>query len=187
MENTERLISIIKKQDFIMKILHVARDLNIPNWYLGAGTIRNTIWDILSFGKIVHRPTDIDIPFFDANNTNTDYEKNFETLAQAIIPEYAKWEIKNNARSINGRPPQTSVENAISLWPETATTVSIRLLPDNSIKIFYAETGLDDLFNMIVRPTKNAEKEVFEKRYNEKRWLEQWPNLRIVEIIENVF
>ena len=42
-----KLKKIIRKDFFIMDILKTVRTLNLPDWYIAAGVIRNTVWDVL--------------------------------------------------------------------------------------------------------------------------------------------
>lgn len=48
-----------------------------------------------------------------------------------------------------------------------------------------APLGLDDLFNLVVRPTAKFQadkRQVYLNRLRSKNWLETWPNLKIVPI-----
>jgi hypothetical protein len=57
-------------------------------------------------------------------------------------------------------------------WPETATAVAVRLGKDDVIEVA-APFGLDDLFNLVVRPTAGFEvekKAVYLDRIRSKNW-----------------
>ncbi len=45
-----------------------------------------------------------------------------------------------------------------------------------------APHGIDDLVNLIVRPTpsRKGDLSIFYKRIESKKWLEKWPKLRVV-------
>jgi hypothetical protein len=82
----------------------------------------------------------------------------------------------------NGDAPYQSATDAMKYWPETATAVAARCNAAGNIEIS-APFGLDDMFEGVIRPTPRfmAEKRaIFDLRCREKRWLEQWPFLRIV-------
>jgi hypothetical protein len=56
-------------------------------------------------------------------------------------------------------------------------------LNDGAIEII-APHGLDDLFSMTVRPTpafRAGNLPIFRQRLREKRWLERWPRLVVLE------
>jgi hypothetical protein len=66
-------------------------------------------------------------------------------------------------------------------WPETPTAVAIRL---NKVSVpeLLAPFGLDDLFNLTVRPTPHAKARkmaVFRERIARKAWRKTWPKLRV--------
>ena len=62
MDNLQKkLINIIKREDWLMDILKKARDLNLPDWYIGAGAIRNTVWNHLHGESGIQPIGDIDV------------------------------------------------------------------------------------------------------------------------------
>lgn len=79
----------------------------------------------------------------------------------------------------NGDAPYLSTENALSYWPETATAVAVRLTDAGLLEVI-APFGLDDLFELRLRPGPGFEGEkieVFRERVVRKRWLERYPLL----------
>ncbi|MCA9925048.1 MAG: nucleotidyltransferase family protein, partial [Anaerolineales bacterium] len=76
--------------------------------------------------------------------------------------------------------PLTSVEMAISTWPETATCTAVRLEADDSLTIV-APFGLQDLFEMTLRrnPARVTVAQ-YRQRYQDKRIAEKWPLVKIV-------
>jgi hypothetical protein len=62
----------------------------------------------------------------------------------------------------NNHPKYSNTENAISYWPETATAIAVRLNSKNIVEIL-APYGLNDLFNLIVKPTPNFDLALFQK------------------------
>ena len=41
------ILKIIENDKWMMDILHVAQKLNLPDWMIGAGFVRNKVWDYL--------------------------------------------------------------------------------------------------------------------------------------------
>lgn len=85
--------------------------------------------------------------------------------------------VRNNDR------PYAWATDAMMAWPETATAVAVRLGMDDVIEVA-APLGLDDLFNLVVRPTARFEMEkkpIYVARVRSKNWLTTWPNLSIVD------
>lgn len=82
----------------------------------------------------------------------------------------------------NGDAPYDSTESALRAWPDTATAVAVRALA-GELQVL-APYGLGDLFGLLVRPTPSFagdKRALFQARVGQKRWLERWPRLRVVE------
>jgi len=130
---------------------------------------------------------DIDVIYLDRNDfTNeeagkesTKAEIRYENKLRVLMPEI-NWSVTNQSRMhlFHNDKSYVSSEEAIGQWVETATCVGVRLDKENNV-IVAAPRGIDDLVNMILRPTSDFQKELFSKRVNNKGWLKKWPKLRI--------
>ena len=94
------------------------------------------------------------------------------------------WSVKNQARMHvrNDDRPYCSAVDAMKAWPETATAVAVRLLEDDSIEVA-APLGLEDLFELVVRPGPIFETEkrhIYLERFHKKNWQSNWPNLTLL-------
>jgi len=84
----------------------------------------------------------------------------------------------------NGDSSYSSALDAMTHWPETATAVAVRLGVGGMVEVA-APLGLDDLFNLVVRPTAKFQaykQQDYLNRLSSKNWLKIWPNLKIVPI-----
>lgn len=174
-----KLITMLKGQKWLVEVLDNAQKLNLKNWYISGGTIRNNVWDIISFGKPIHQTLDIDLIFFDKQMTPEDLAKKKKTISKKV-PIYS-WEIRNMALLPEA---YESMKEACSDWfCETASSIGITKNQNDEIEILHTNTSLTDLFEMIVRPSaiKHIESGLFHERYTKKLWLENWPKLRIIE------
>ncbi len=177
------LTSIVENDSWMLNILKIVRDLNLTDCWIGAGFVRNKIWDY-KHNKERSLLNDIDVIYFD-NNTFT---KNDDFIIEAkltSINSTLNWSVKNQFRmhTRNGHPPYKNCEHAISFWPETATSIAIRINTNNKIE-FIAPYGLYDLFNLLVKPTPNFNLTVYKKRINEKSWRKKWPLLSFYNYTE---
>jgi len=74
-----------------------------------------------------------------------------------------------------------STTDAMSFWVEVETAVGIRKSSSQELKIL-APFGVESLFNnTITINSKRAKIENFKNRVSEKKWLEQWPNLSVID------
>ena len=85
------------------------------------------------------------------------------------------------AHEWNNIPPYESAEDAISQWPETVTAVGVKI--ENGDLKLIAPYGIDDLVNLIIRPSPKFSGgiEIVKERMRQKKWLEKWPKLSIIE------
>jgi len=176
----EELIKIMKSYKYLMRDLELVRQLNLPNWYIAAGYVRNHIWDQLH-GYTNRTPlNDIDVIYYDNENLSEIYEKNLETWLNQKT-NLSIWSVKNQARMHvkNNDEPYNSITDAISRWPETVTAVGITLEKNNSITLI-APYGVEDIFEMRVRRSPLfMDKEYYKRRVMDKNWKKLWPKIMI--------
>ncbi|MDP3487559.1 MAG: nucleotidyltransferase family protein, partial [Bacillota bacterium] len=83
----KRLREIIRQDCRLMTILQAAQEVNLPEWYIGAGVIRNTVWDYLHGypGKSPLR--DIDLAYFDSSDLSDRMGKEAESVLAKLVPD----------------------------------------------------------------------------------------------------
>ncbi len=179
------LESVLAKSSTIAEILKRAPDLHLPNWYVGAGAVVQTVWNELHGFELTRGIEDCDLVYFDTD-TRYEAEDRYIREGRALFQDLRiEVEIRNEARvhlwyeeKFGERiKPYISVEDAINTWPTTATSVGVRY--SNGKFQVYAPYGLHDLLAMIVRPNKAlVSQEVYEKKA--ERWQKVWPKLKII-------
>lgn len=172
------ILELIKADPWMMNIIHIAEGLNFPDWIIGAGFVRNKVWDHLHGYSNEMVPTrDIDLVYFDPNGNN---QKQDEQLSLRLTQETGiQFEIVNQfyAHTWNGLPPYTSTEDSISTWPETATAIGVTIKRGELHLV--APYGIDDMVNLVLRPSPKFKGniDVVRKRAKDKVWLEKYPKL----------
>lgn len=174
---------IIENDSWMMGILSAATKLNLPDWWIGAGFVRNKIWDVLH-GYTKRTPLhDVDVIYLDKTDTVEKKEKEYEQQLNQLIPDIP-WSVKNQARmhTKHNDIPYTSTTQALSYWVETATCMGVRLDTNGKLELT-APHGTQDLFNLILRPSpriyEQKKLKVFYDRIKKKEWQNIWPKLRI--------
>jgi len=180
--DARKVLELIAADPWRMKVLHIVRDLGLPDWAIGAGFVRSCVWDWLSGRAVMTMPTDIDVLFHDPGDQGADRETILERRLCAIMP--AAWSVTNQARMHidNGDPPYASTEDALRHWLETPTCVAVRLNEGDRLELL-APWGTDDLFAMTVRPTPSGRERIdlYRRRVAGKNWAATWPKVQVIE------
>jgi hypothetical protein len=134
-------------------VLPAIAAINLPDWWLAGGAVRNTVWRSLFGTSCELVIKDFDVAFFDAVG-----DRSQELTAKATLesqhPSYI-FDVKNQASFARWRPGRrtySSTTDGVADWLHTATAVGVRLDADGQWQ-FFAPYGLDDLFGGIIRPT----------------------------------
>ncbi|REH54958.1 hypothetical protein C7448_102491 [Tenacibaculum gallaicum] len=175
---TTELVAIIENDSWMLNILETVSSLHLSDCWIGAGFVRNKIWDY----KHNSRRTplnDVDVIYFDESDISKARELALEEQLKTINFS-VNWSVKNQARMHirNNHLPYKDCYEAISYWPETATAIAVQLNTNNQID-FIAPHGLDDVFNLIVRPTPNFDLTTYRNRVMNKGWENIWEKLVI--------
>ncbi|OGK19642.1 hypothetical protein A3D80_01125 [Candidatus Roizmanbacteria bacterium RIFCSPHIGHO2_02_FULL_40_13b] len=184
------IIKLIRQDEWMMKKLRAVQKPNLPDWYIGAGFVRSKIWDTLHGYKKRTPIPDIDVIYFDKNDfseeelqkDSTAEEVYFQNLLSSELSGL-QWSVTNQARMhiFHDDVPYTNSVDALSKWVETATCIGVRVEEKDTL-ILVAPHGIDDLVNLIIRPTLKTKKNMqeFTRRLNEKKWLQKWPKLKTI-------
>ncbi|SCZ03162.1 nucleotidyltransferase family protein [Microvirga guangxiensis] len=159
-------------------LLHV-ESLALPDAWIGAGFIRNAVWDELHGREAdVSHLNDVDVVFLDYVDAGEPRDQALEDHLRILAPDIP-WQVRNQARMSqgNGDAPYQSTFDAIAHWPETATAIAARTVR-GQVEVI-APHGIEDLVNLIVRPTPAfAHKmHIYRERVGRKDWAERWPKL----------
>lgn len=187
-EQNEKFVSIIKKNKDLMLILDYIKSLNLPNFYIAAGAVFQTIWNYYDNKPLNYNIKDIDIIYYDSNNLSKEDEKKLEyNISQYFKDMNYEFDVHNEARmhlwkkeNENKNIDQyKNSEDAIDQWIATVHAIGITK-KNNDIEI-YAPYGLSDIFSRTIRPIKH--KANSEELYNKKAiaWKNRFDNLNIIE------
>ncbi len=184
LKNTQDIAELIKRDAWMMRILAVVRDLDLPDWWIGAGFVRSKVWDYLhDFEQRTPLP-DIDVIYFDKNDTSEAIEEKYQEKLKAKLPD-VEWSVTNQARmhTFKGDEPYASAEEGLSNWVEIPTCIGAKIDDAGEVWIT-APWGVEDLLNLVVRPNPKCRDnpESFRVRMRQKKWPEKWPQLKIESV-----
>ena len=182
-----QLVAIVRGSGWFMRALEAVRALHLKSWCIGAGAVRNLVWDHLhGFGQ-PSALSDVDVAYFDPDDLRPETEAQLQALLAARAPDMP-WEVTNQAaihlwfEAHFGHAVSAlgSLEEAVASWPEYATAVGIVLTEGSAIDII-APHGLQDLFEIRVqRNPARVSVETYRLRVAEKRYAERWPRVSVI-------
>ena len=173
-----RLIEIVSNDSWMMEILAIVKALSLDDCWIGAGFVRNKVWDELH-GKNRTPLNDIDVIYHNTANTSREADLQIESQLKKEKSQL-NWSVKNQARMHlkNGHQAYKNCEEAISFWPETATAIAIHLNTENEL-VCISPHGLEDLFELKVIPTPSFSLATYQSRIESKNWSQIWDKLVI--------
>jgi uncharacterized protein len=183
MKHASALQAILANDPARCRVLAMVRSLGLPDCWIGAGFIRNAVWDYLHDRPPGRHAGDVDVIWLSPERAGPSEDEGLEAALRALDPS-VDWSVKNQARMHlrNGDAPYASAVEAIGHWPETATAVAARQTAEGAYEIA-APFGLGDLFDLVLRPTPRFaagdKRAVYLDSIQSKRWLAIWPRLRI--------
>ena len=173
------LARFVEARPWMAERLAVVAAHGPPDAWIGAGFLRNAVWDVLS-GRDPQDvpPADLDVVHHDPAQASAARDAAFEAALAAAAPGLP-WSVANQARmhGRNGHAPYRDLADALAHWPETATAIAARLR-DGAVEIL-APHGVADLFALVARPT-GADAGAMHARIAAKGWHDRWPMLRVL-------
>lgn len=183
MRSLAEIAVFIEREPEMMRLLGAVERCGLRDGWIGAGFVRNTVWDALH-GRDVDcaRLDDVDVIFFDPADARPERDRRIEQELRALCPG-VPWSVKNQARMHrrNGDAPYADTADALRHWPETATAIAA-CSRGRRVELT-APHGIDDLVGLIVRPTPAfaAKPALFRARAKAKDWRTRWPRLTVIE------
>lgn len=189
-EQNKKFIEIIKKNSELMEILDYIEELKLPNFYIAAGMVFQTIWNYYDKKDLNYKVKDVDIVYYDEDNLDKEKEEKLERQIEDYFNSKGinyKFDVHNEARmhlwkkenenkNIN---QYKNSEDAIYQWIATVHAIGITK-EKGKIKV-YAPYGLTDIFTRTIRPIKHKynSKELYDKKV--ESWKKRFDNLTIIE------
>lgn len=185
-EHHARLLALAEASPWLPPALRAVRDLGLASWCIGAGAIRNLVWDALHGHAAATPLKDVDVAYFDASDLSPERDHAIQRHLEAALPGLP-WEVTNQAgvhlwyERCFGSPtePLASLEDGLATWPEFTTCVGLWMRPDDTLAVI-APHGLGDLFSLTVRRNpRRVSLETYRQRIKEKDYQGKWPRVTV--------
>ncbi|MCC9309598.1 nucleotidyltransferase family protein [Kitasatospora sp. RB6PN24] len=187
-QQLESLRAVLSRNDVLTEVLQRATTLDLPGWYVTAGCLFQTVWNVVTGRPPTNGIKDYDVFYFDSDDLSWEAEDAVIKAGREVFAGLpAEVEIRNEARVHLWYqdkfgvvcPPYDCTEAAIDSFAATTCCLGVRLEADGRWRV-YAPHGLSDAFNLVVRPNPLlAPQSVYEAKA--ARWREQWPELTVLD------
>ncbi|MFD3589697.1 nucleotidyltransferase family protein [Streptomyces sp. NPDC058683] len=186
-EQLQGLRSALSRNEILTDVMTRAATLDLPGWYVTAGCLFQTVWNVVTGRPPANGIKDYDIFYFDDGDRSWEAEDAVIRAGHELFADLpAEVEIRNEARVHLWYeqkfgvpcPPHESTEAAIDSFAATTCCLGVRLKLDGGWRV-YAPHGLSDVFNLVLRPNSVlAPREIYETKA--ARWQDEWPELTVL-------
>jgi hypothetical protein len=187
-------LDAVMQNPVVREVLRRADGLGLPDWYLEAGCLFQTVWNVLDGRDPTHGINDYDLIYHDDRDLSWEAE---DVVIRRCAATFAGLgagpgaggaidvEVRNQARVHLWYedhfgvpyPPLRSSAEAVDRYAAHACRVAVR--PAGDGYDVYAPSGFDDLFAFVVRPNPVvAPRDVYETKA--ARWSRLWPRLVVL-------
>jgi hypothetical protein len=162
------------------------RRLALPDAWIVAGCLTQTVWNVLTGRAVDYGISDYDVFYFDPDTSWDAEDSIIRRLQDALAGPGIAVEARNQARvhlwypQKHGLsyPPLTRSTDGIDRFLTRNTRLGIRRTGDGYE--VYAPDGFDDVANMIVRPNWAANFSAANYATKAERWKRLWPEITVL-------
>ncbi|MEV0484517.1 nucleotidyltransferase family protein [Streptomyces sp. NPDC050508] len=189
-EQERAFAALVLRNHKVRAVLERLASLDLPPWYLTAGALFQTIWNIAAGHEdLNYGIRDFDLFYYDADDLSYEAEDVLIKRCLARVGDLGvELEPRNQARvhlwyeKKYGRPiePFDALEEPIASFAFTCCSVALSLAPDGVLTTYVAH-GYDDLFRGVLRPSPNHAVPDSVCRIKADSYRARWPQLVEVE------
>ncbi|PIF34488.1 hypothetical protein CLU81_5137 [Flavobacterium sp. 9] len=157
-DRKKQLISYLENCPQIIDTLKICNDYGLPEYYLAGGAVTQLLWNNILGRPNLENVKDFDIVYY-CDTEDSLVEKSHQRNIEKIAAHTFKLDITNQAYVYQWYPKKfgsviekfSTTRQGIETWL-SAFAIGVRMESDK-LEIF-APYGLDDAFDMIVRPNR---------------------------------
>lgn len=142
---------MLSRNDVLLEVLSRTAAMGLPGWYLTAGCLFQTVWNVVTDQPPTSGIKDYDVFYFDDSDLSWEAEdaviragqETFRGLpAQVEIRNEARVHLWYEQRFGVACDPHTSTESAIDCFAATTCCVGVRLEPDGRWRVYAPQVWL---------------------------------------------
>jgi hypothetical protein len=181
-----RFLALALKNPVDVAIIEELHRLALPDAWLVAGCLAQTVWNVLTDRAIGHGISDYDVFYFDPDISWTAEDMVIRKLHAQLGHLGAKVEIRNQARvhlwypDKHGLPypPLKCSTDGIDRFLTRNTQIGVRRAGDGYE--VYAPHGCEDIARLIARPNRASNFSAANYTAKAERWKTLWPEITVI-------
>ncbi|MFC5327072.1 nucleotidyltransferase family protein [Bradyrhizobium oligotrophicum] len=168
------------------ELMDVLRATALPDAWVVAGCLTQTVWNIQTGRPVDHGINDYDIFYFDPDTSWDAEDAVIRRIASCLDAVDAKVEVRNQARvhlwypTKHGRPYPAATRSTDGIDRFLTVNTQVGLRPVGDGHEIYAPKGLGDIAQMIVRPNYTANFSAVNYAAKVARWKALWPEITVI-------
>lgn len=184
--NHHDFVALALKNPVNIAIIDELQRLALPDAWLVAGCLAQTVWNVITGRAIDHGISDYDVFYFDPDTSWEAEDAVIRKLQERLGHLGVKVEIRNQARvhlwypGKHGLPysPLMRATDGIDRFLTQNTQVGMRRSDDGHE--VYAPHGFDDVERLIVRPNPGLNFSAANYATKAARWKALWPEVTVI-------
>lgn len=186
-EQLDGLRSVLSQNEVLTDVMTRAATMELPGWYVTAGCLFQTVWNVVTGRPPTSGIKDYDIFYFDGTDLSWEAEDAAIKAGQEVFagllgrggdPQRGPCASLVRAE-IRGALPASRVHRGTDRLVRRDDVLSGGAAGSRRGWRVYAPHGLSDVFNLVVRPNPVlAPREVYETKA--ARWRDEWPELTVL-------
>ncbi|MCW1994494.1 hypothetical protein ABIE85_007287 [Bradyrhizobium diazoefficiens] len=184
--NRDEFLALALRNPVNVTIIDELAQLALPDAWLVAGCLVQTVWNVLTGRAVDHGIADYDVFYFDPDTSWEAEDAVIRKLQARLAHLGVKVEIRNQARvhlwypDKHGLPypPLTRSTDGIDRFLTENTQLGIQ--PAGGSFDVYAPHGFDDVARLIVRPNRAQNFSIANYAAKAARWKALWPELTVI-------
>ena len=184
--NCNEFLALALRNPINVAIVDELRRLELPDAWLVAGCLVQTIWNVLTGRPVDHGIADYDIFYFDSDTSREAENAVIRKIHERLSHLGVKIEARNQARvhlwypDKHGLPypPLNCSTDGIDRFLTRNTQVGIRRTREGHD--VHAPRGLDDIARLVARPNPGPNFSAANYEAKAARWKALWPEITVV-------
>lgn len=169
----EELRGILESDARRMAALRLVDGLGLPAGSIAGAFVRCAVFDRIHRHAEWTQLSAIDVVYFDPDRTEEAIDTSLEMELVAQAPR-RPWRVRNLARE---RREAKNLAEALTVFPDTASAVAVRLGPRDTVALEAAASDLTDLFGGVLRPLASERAGELRRLVADEKWMKRYPRL----------